>query len=299
MALTTNVRPPVTNRQRAAGRSVPPGPPGRRYLGTRLGRHAILILIALLFLVPFGVMVTSAFKTPNEMFASGFLPTKWVISNFVTAVDSMPFVRYLGNTLFLVVFNVAATLLSCPFVGYGLAKFYWRGQGLVFGSVLATMMLPAQVTLVPLYLLWDKVSLVGSFWPLIIPQFFGTSIYIFLFRQFFATVPNALREAAIMDGASEVRAYFKVILPQAKAALATVAVFQFVATWTDFLLPLVYLNKSQDYTLSLGLYNFVNQHGVEWGPLMACCVLFTLPMVVLFMVAQRYFVTGIATTGIR
>lgn len=276
-------------------------PPRRRYLGQNVAHHVILVIICLAFLAPFAVMITTAFKTPGDVFHAPpkLLPSRWVGTNFSNAMHSMPFFRYLGNTLLLVVANVAGTLLSCPLVAYALAKLRWRGQGIVFVSILATMMLPAQVTFIPLYLLWNKINAVGTFWPLIIPQFFGTPFYIFLLRQFFTGVPDSLREAALIDGASELRTYYKILLPQAKPALATVGVFQFVATWTDFLLPLIYLNNSQHYTLSIGLYSFFGQHGVAWGPLMAACVYFTLPAVVVFMVAQRYFVRGIAITGMK
>lgn len=273
----------------------------RRYLGRRLGHHLILIIICIAFLVPFAVMITTAFKTPEDIFRTPprLLPERWVLSNFVEAVQAMSFLRYLLNTTLLVVLNVAGTLISCPLVAYGLAKLHWRGRNPVFITVLATMMLPAQVTFIPLYLLWDRVGAVGTFWPLIIPAFFGTPFYIFLLRQFFTGVPDSLREAGLIDGASELRIYLQLILPQAKAAVATVAIFQFVATWTDFLLPLIYLNSEEYYTLSIGLYNFFGQHGVAWGPLMAACLIFTVPALVIFMVAQRYFVQGIAVTGMK
>ncbi len=273
----------------------------RRYLGRRIGHHIILILICLGFLVPFAVMITTAFKTPLDIFhvPPKLLPQHWVLSNFAEAVRAMPFLRYLGNTVLLVVLNVLGTLMSCPLVAYGLAKLPWKGRTALFGTVLATMMLPAQVTFIPLYLMWDRIGAVGTFWPLIIPAFFGSPFYIFLLRQFFMGVPDALREAGLIDGASELRIYLQLILPQAKAALATVAIFQFVATWTDFLLPLIYLNTQDNYTLSIGLYNFFGEHGVAWGPLMAACLIFTLPAVGIFMVAQRYFVQGIAVTGIK
>lgn len=273
----------------------------RRYLGRRLTHHLILIAISVGFLVPFAVMITTAFKTADDIFRvpPQLLPDRWVLSNFVEAVQAMPFLRYLGNTVFLVLLNVLGTLISCPLVAYGLAKLRWRGRNAVFATVLTTMMLPAQVTFIPLYLLWDRVGGVGTFWPLILPAFFGTPFYIFLLRQFFAGVPDSLREAGLLDGASEFRIYLQLILPQAKSAIATVAIFQFVATWTDFLLPLIYLNSEERYTLSIGLYSFFGQHGVAWGPLMAACLIFTLPALVIFMITQRHFVQGIAVTGLK
>ncbi|MER6948216.1 carbohydrate ABC transporter permease [Nonomuraea sp. NPDC000554] len=272
----------------------------RRYLGKRAGYHAILVLIAVGFLFPFAIMLFTAFKDPQDIFQSPqLLPRTWTVDNFGDAVRSMPYLRYVGNTLVLVVLNVLGTLLSCPLVAYALAKLRWRGRDGVFLSVLATMMLPPQITFIPLYLLWNEVGGVGTFLPLVIPQFFGTGFYIFLLRQFFTGIPDSLREAARLDGASELRIYLQIMLPLAKPALATVAVFQFVATWTDFLLPLIYLNDDSKYTLSIGLYSFFGEHGVQWGPLMAACVFFTAPAVIVFMIMQRYFVRGIAITGMK
>ncbi|MGW0227961.1 carbohydrate ABC transporter permease [Actinopolymorpha singaporensis] len=284
----------------AASRGPAPRP-RRQYLGRRLTHHLILIIISLAFLAPFLVMITTAFKTSGDIFRvpPRLLPDRWVLGNFSEAVHAMPFLRYLANTVLLVVLNVAGTLISCPLVAYGLAKLHWRGRSPVFGTVLATMMLPAQVTFIPLYLLWDRLGAVGTLWPLIIPAFFGSPFYIFLLRQFFTGIPDSLREAGLIDGASELRVYLQLILPQAKAAIATVAVFQFVATWTDFLLPLIYLNSQENYTLSIGLYNFFGEHGVAWGPLMAACMIFTIPALVIFMVAQRYFIQGISVTGMK
>lgn len=288
-------RPKTTGSVGAARR------PQRRYLGRKLGQHVSLILICLAFLVPFVVMVTTAFKSPDDIFRipPKLLPDRWVLSNFSEAVHAMPFLRYLRNTAFLVILNVLGTLVSCPLVAYGLAKLDWAGNRAVFATVLATMMLPAQVTFIPLYLLWDRLGGVGTFWPLIVPAFFGSPFYIFLLRQFFTGVPDSLREAGLLDGASELRIYLQIVLPQAKPAIATVAIFQFVATWTDFLLPLIYLNTQQNYTLSIGLYSFFGEHGVAWGPLMAACLIFTVPALAIFMVAQRYFVRGIAVTGMK
>ncbi|QDP95379.1 carbohydrate ABC transporter permease [Microlunatus elymi] len=296
----------VSSTVEATGRTIDkPAPrstrPRRRYLGRRLTHHLILILICLAFLVPFAVMITTAFKTPADIFSvpPKLLPHRWVLSNFSEAVNAMPFFRYLANTALLVILNVLGTLISCPLVAYALAKLRWPGRNVVFGTILATMMLPAQVTFIPLYLLWDRVGAVGTLWPLIIPAFFGSPFYIFLLRQFFTGVPDSLREAGLLDGASEFRIYWRLILPQAKPAIATVAIFQFVATWTDFLLPLIYLNTQENYTLSIGLYNFFGEHGVAWGPLMAACLIFTVPALIVFMVAQRYFVQGIAVTGMK
>jgi len=161
------------------------------------------------------------------------------------------------------------------------------------------MMLPPQVSLIPVYLMWNKLGLVGTFWPLIIPLFFGVPFYIYMLRQFFVGIPNEYIEAARMDGASELRILYGIVVPMAKPAMITVALFQFVATWTDFFGPLIYLNDEKLYTLSIGLYNFFSANGTQWAPLMAACSLFTLPTFLLFRIAQRYFVQGAQLSGIK
>jgi multiple sugar transport system permease protein len=266
-----------------------------------LGRYAVVLALVAAFLFPFAVMVTTAFKLPSDVFHAPprLLPQTWTWSNIQAAFTQMPFWRYLGNTLLVCVLTMAGTLLACPIVAYSLAKLRWRGRGPVLVLVLATMMLPPQVTLIPVYLLWNDLHAVNTYWPLVLPAFFGTPFLIFMLRQFLVNVPDELIEAARLDGASELRIYWSVVLPLARPALATAAVFQFVWTWTDFLNPLIYLNDSSKYTLSIGLYNFFSEHGIAWGPLMAACVLFTLPAFMIFLFGQRYFVEGIATRGLK
>jgi multiple sugar transport system permease protein len=292
---------PVRTPQEAAAQSRPRRrvPLSRRLRHAR--RHAVLVLICAVFFLPFAVMVLTSFKTPTDVFRvpPRLLPSHWVGVNYGNAIRAMPFGRYLGNSVLLVVLNVSGTLLTCPLVAYALAKLRWRGRNAAFVVVLATMMLPPQVTMVPVYLIWSKLGLVDTFWPLIVPSFFGTPFFIFMLRQFFRNVPEDLLDAARVDGAGEFRIYWRIVLPLAKPALATVAVFQFVWTWTDFIGPLIYLHDSGKYTLSVGLYSFFSEHGVDWGPLMAACALFTLPAVAIFMVAQRYFIAGIATSGMK
>lgn len=267
----------------------------------RVWPAALVLVMAGLFLLPFVVMVTTAFKPPTEVFSlpTRLLPQQWTLDNVGQAFEAMPFVRYGANTVFVSGMTVLGTLIACPLVGYSLAKLRWRGRGPLLVLVLATMMIPPQVTIIPLFLLWDRLGLIGTYVPLILPAFFGTPFFIFLMRQFFLGIPNDLLEAARIDGASETRIYLQLVLPLAKPALATIAVFQFIFTWTDFFNPLIYLNNADSYTLSVGLYAFFNERGVDWGPLMAASVLFTLPALFVFILAQRFFVEGIATTGFK
>jgi multiple sugar transport system permease protein len=261
----------------------------------------VLLALVVAFAFPFIVMLTSAFKDATDIFHSPprLLPTHWTFANFRSAFDQIPVWRYLGNTILLCALNVLGTLFSCPLVAYALSKIRWRGQMPMLLIVLGTMMLPPQVTLIPIFLMWNKLGATNSYIPLIVPAFLGTPFLIFMLRQFLMSVPNELLEASRIDGASELRTYWSVVLPLARPALATAAVFQFVWTWTDFLNPLIYLNDSSKYTLSIGLYNFFSEHGVDWGPLMAACVMFTLPAFVVFLLGQRYFVEGISTSGIK
>jgi multiple sugar transport system permease protein len=272
----------------------------RRWL-SRVGRELSPIAAATLFALPFLVMVLTSFKTEADTFRlpPRLWPDSWVLDNYRRVFDAMPFWRYLGNTLFLAGLAVAGTLFSCPLVAYSLAKVPWRGRNLLFVVVISTMMLPPQITMIPVYVMWNRTPLMGTYWPLSLPHFLGTAFFIFLLRQFFMAIPNDLLDAARVDGASEFRVYRDVVLPLARPALATIAVFAFVWSWTDFLNPLIYLNDAEKYTLSIGLYNFFSEHGVEWGPLMAACTIFSLPLVGLFLVAQRQFMEGISLTGFK
>jgi multiple sugar transport system permease protein len=281
--------------------------PARRRLDRLAKRHTqqalrylAALALATCFVFPFLVVLSTSFKPVREVFT--FPPhlwsDHWTLANYGEAFHGMPFWRYLINTTFLASVSVVGQLIASPLVAYSLSKIRWRGRNSLLLLILATMMLPPQVTLIPLYVLWNKVGLTG-YWPLLIPQFFGYAFFIFMLRQFFMGIPDELLDAARVDGASEFRVYRTIALPLARAALTTVAIFQFMWTWTDFLLPLIYINDPKRYTLSIGLYNFFADHGVEWGALMAASTLMSLPLVVLFVFAQRQFVQGVTLTGVR
>lgn len=268
---------------------------------SQVWRYGLAIFMALVFVFPFLIMLTTAFKPSGEIFSAPpeFWPRSWTLEHFGTAMTQFPFWRYLSNTLLISVLSVVGTLLASPLVAYSLAKLRWPGRNLVFITVLATMMLPPQVTLIPIYMMWNGLGATNTYIPLIVPAFLGTPFFIFLIRQFLMSIPNELIEAAKMDGASEWRVYWDIVLPVARPALVTSAVFQFVWTWTDFLNPLIYINDDKAYTLSIGLYSFLGSHGVQWGPLMAACVLFTLPAIVIFILGQRYFIGGVAAGALK
>ncbi len=219
--------------------------------------------------------------------------------NYADAFEKMDFWHNLRNTLFICVTVVLGTLLSCSLVAYSFARIPWRGRDIVFVLVLATMMLPYQVTLIPLFALYRELGWVGTFKPLIIPAFFGTPFYIFLLRQFFLGVPQDLSASARIDGCNEFGIYFFIILPLSKPALATTALFMFLYQWADFLSPLVYLQDDRQYTLAIALQQFQSHHESAWGPLMAMSSVITIPIILLFFLTQRTFIQGITLTGLK
>ena len=263
--------------------------------------HAALIPAALIFILPFLWMLSTSLKADVQLYV--YPPILWPIpshpENYIRAVNYIDFFLYLRNTLIVAITATIGSVISCSLVAYSLARIPWPGRNILFIITVATLMLPFQVTLIPLFLVYKNLGWIGDFRPLIIPSFFGGALYIFLLRQFFMSIPMELSEAARIDGANEFRIYRSVILPLAKPALATVAIFEFIARWRDYLGPLIYLNDQRLYTLSLGIYQYRSQHGAEWALLMAASVLITLPIILLFFFLQKTFVQGIALTGIK
>lgn len=263
--------------------------------------HLVLIPAGAIFLIPFLWMISTSLKPNAQLFA---YPPVWIPSpvqwdNYPKSVNYVPFFLYLQNTLTISLLSVVGVTISSSLVAYSLARITWPGRHLLFLTTLATLMLPTQVTLIPVFLVFKQIGWVGDFRPLILPQFFGFALYIFLLRQFLMTIPRELSEAARIDGASEFRTYWSVIMPLARPALATVAILQFVRSWTDYLGPLIYLNDQKYYTLQLGLYQYSSQYGREWGLLMAAAVLITLPPIIVFFLTQRTFVQGVTLSGIK
>ncbi len=272
----------------------------------RLRRAAVwlgLCLCALLFLAPFAWMVSTSLKPLDETM---LLPMKWFPGkiqwhNYTEAIEAMgDFWLYAWNTFYLCVITVAGTLLSSALAAYGFSRIEWRGRDKVFLLALATMMIPFPVIMVPHYSLFKALGWIGTFKPLWVPAFFAGAFNVFLLRQFFMTIPKDLSEAARIDGCSEIRIFWQIILPLAKPALLVVGLFQFMYTWNDFLGPLIYLTDNKDFTLALGLQEYQSQGGgTEWHYLMAASTLVILPVLALFFATQRYFIEGVATTGAK
>lgn len=268
-----------------------------------VAKHAFLIVISIVFLFPFYWMVTAALKDKTQLFA---VPPQWFPSpmhwdNFVTALDfpGFPYFRLLWNSIFYAGMVTIGTVISCAAVGYGFARLKFPGRDLLFGITLATLMVPPIVTYIPTYVLFAKLELTGTYAPLILPKFLGDAFFIFMIRQFFMGVPWELSDAARMDGAGEFRIFWEIMLPLVRPALIVVAVFSLLYTWHDFFGPLIYLQDRDQYPLTLGLFAFQGQRTLEWPLIMAGATLTTLPMVLVFLFTQRYFIRGIATTGLK
>lgn len=220
-------------------------------------------------------------------------------NNYSNGFKAFPFFHMLKNTLVICVLVVLGTVLSCSLAAYGLACVQWKGRETLFWVMLATMMLPAQVTMIPLFQTFKGLGWINTILPLVVPAFCGNAFFIFLLRQFYRTIPASLMEAARIDGASDLRIWATVVLPLSKAALAVVAVFSFIAAWNDFLGPLLYLMDDDKYTLAIGLARLQGQYSSDWGRMMAMSVVMTLPLIVLFFLAQRTFVEGIKLGGVK
>ncbi len=263
--------------------------------------HPVLLAATALFAFPLVWMVLSSLKPASQLTENpyAFWPHRWEWANYPQALSAMPYARYLRNSLVLCIGSVAGSLFSCSVAAYGFSRLRWRGRDVVFGMVIATMLLPWHVTMIPRFLLLREVGLYNSLAALIVPTFLGDAFFIFLLRQFFLTIPDDISEAARLDGLGEWGIFTRIILPLSKPALATVALFQFIASWNDFNGPLLYLSDPQKFPLAYGLEQFVSSYSDQTHLLLAAAVLFTLPMVVLFLLAQRTFLKGIATTGIK
>ena len=227
------------------------------------------------------------------------LPHGLQLRNYPDALTYIPFFTYVKNSLIYCLGSVIGAIFSCTLSAYGFSRISWPERDRLFIFVLCTMMLPSQVTMIPVFVFFAKLGWIGSLKPLIVPAFFGSAFYIFLLRQFFMGIPFELSDAAKIDGCSEFKIFYTILLPLVKPAIATVALFQFLGAWNDFMGPLIYLNDEARYTISIGLQMFVGRVGTKWGMLMAASAVVTVPIIVLFFFTQKTFIQGIAMTGIK
>jgi len=263
--------------------------------------HLVLILISVMWVLPLAWMVSTSLKTDAQVFTwpPQFIPRPVRFENYPRALSYVPLALYARNTIYVCIGTVIGSLFSCPLVAYGLARIPWKGRNVLFTLTLATMMLPFQVIMIPLFVMFRRIGWINTWRPLIVPSFFGSAFYIFLLRQFFMGIPQDLVDAARIDGATEFGIYSRIVLPLVRPALAVVALFEVLARWGDFLAPLIYLNESKKYTISLGLQQYRSEHSTEWGYLMAASTMVTLPVIILFIFTQRTFIEGITLTGIK
>jgi ABC-type glycerol-3-phosphate transport system permease component len=267
--------------------------------------YLVLAGLSALFMLPLAWMFSVSLQDAGGVFAQ---PYRWIPAvphweNYIEAVVLFPFGRYLFNTTVITVSVVLLTVLSSSLVAYGFSRMRFRGRDTLFAVCLATMMLPGQVTMIPLYAAFARLGWIDTWYPLIVPALFGSPFYIFLFRQFFLTIPREYDEAALLDGAGRFRIYWSIILPLARPALATVALFCFIGSWNDFFNPLIYINSPANATLTLGLHmlktQIVGTGSVQWHILMAASLLVMVPNVVVFFLAQKHFIKGLQMGGLR
>jgi multiple sugar transport system permease protein len=254
-------------------------------------------------LLPFYWMLVSALESNNEIFARPLQwwpdPVQWQNVGKTIGSRYFPYLRLLANSIFFAGGVTIGTVLSCAAVGYGFARLRFPGRDILFGITLATLMIPPIVTFIPTYVLFSKLGLIGGYTPLILPAFFGNAFFIFMMRQFFLGIPGDLADAARIDGAGEFRIFWQIMLPLVRPALMVVAVFTLLYTWHDFFGPLIYLQDKSQFPLSLGLYAFKSQRTADWANIMMGSFLTTLPLIIVFLFTQRYFLRGIATTGLK
>jgi len=265
-----------------------------------LSKHAVLIVVSVLLGFPLLWMVLTSFKTNSQSLAVPVVwwphPFKW--SNYPQFLSAVPFYRYFLNTLLYAGVTIVGVCISSSLVAYGFSRIRWRGRDVLFQVMVATLLIPFFATLIPLFVIYKDLHWVGWYLPLMIPTFLGSSVFsTFLLRQFFMTIPEALSDAARVDGANEFYIYSRIILPMAKPAMATVILFQFIYCWNDYIGPLIYIDNQVWYPLSLGLYQVLGTYTTNWPWVMAAATAATAPIVILFFFTQRTFIEGIAVQG--
>ena len=279
---------------------MPKRPAGPKF-GTLVLVYGPLVIVSVMMLLPLVWMVSSSLKPNYEVFQfpPSWVPSPILWSNYPKAMTFVPFVTFIRNTLIITGACLAGTLLSNVLIAYAFARLKARGREVLFYVVLSTLMLPYAVTMVPQYAIFNKLGWINTFWPLIVPSFFGNPFFIFLLRQFFRGIPHELEEAAAIDGAGALRTLWSVILPLTWPALVTVAIFQVQATWNEFLGPLIYLSKESLFTVQVGLNYFVGQYSGGWNLLMAASTVVLIPVIAMFYFGQKLFIKGIVVGGVK
>lgn len=273
------------------------------YYVKKTGFYILLSALALFCLLPMYWMVRSSFMKNVDIFVMDpfvVWPKEMHWENYVKAFQSANFLQYGLNTIIIVAGCMVGTLLTCSMAAYAFARLKWKGKNICFAMLLATMMLPGTVTLIPQFIIWKNLHMVNTFWPLIFPAFLGGGAFnIFLMRQFLLGIPKELDEAATLDGAGAFQIYWRIILPLSRSALVVVALFTFMNNWNDFFGPLIYLNEKQKYTLALGLLQFKGDYSNKWNLMMAASTMVVIPCFAVYVVGQKQLIEGISMTGIK
>jgi multiple sugar transport system permease protein len=266
---------------------------------SKLRIHIILIALGIFFMLPFFWMLSTSLKSDAQVRFFSWIPSPVMWSNYLKALQYIPFFTYFKNTMGIAGMDVLGTVITCPLVAYGLSRLEWKGRNLLFILTISVMMIPVEVTMVPSFILFNKLHLAGTTVPLFIQSFFGRPFMIFLLRQFYMGLPRDLEDAARIDGASEFKIYRSIILPLTKTGILTVALFRLMNSWNDFIGPLLYLSNERKYTLTIGLQMFTTQYDSQWNLMMAASLMTTLPIVAIYFFVQKRFIEGITFTGIK
>jgi multiple sugar transport system permease protein len=275
----------------------------KRPLALKILVAAMLVAFSAIFIYPFIWLISASFKPGGEVFDNKLIPETFVFDNYLDVWQEAPLLLWIFNTVFVTVLAATTVTISSAMVAWGFSYFRFKGRNALFGVVLATMMLPGAVTMVPTFLIWNSLGQVGTLTPLWAANIFGSAFYIFLLRQFFLGLPRSLFEAARVDGANNWTIFSRIAVPLCKPALIVTLIFEFQASWTNLMAPLIYLRDSSTFTVPRGLKALLDQFGFggnwNWEIVVTASVITTIPMIVLFFIAQRHFVEGIATTGVK
>ncbi len=290
---TATVERSVIAPETQVGRSPEP----RSFRPQNILLYLALFGLSALFTIPFLWLVLTSLRPPDRVFDPGFFPSQIQPQNYTNVFRYAEVGLWFRNSLIISLLAVVSVVFSSALIAYGFARLRFRGRNQLFALVVATQLLPAAVTMIPSYLIWNRLGAVNTWWPLWAGNLFGSAFYIFMLRQFLLGIPQDLVEAARLDGASYFGIFWRVMLPLIKPSLIAVAVLEFQAKWNDFVGPLIYLNRKDLYPMALGLQSFKTEFETQWALLMAASVVFTIPMIILFFFFQRYFIEGIATTG--
>lgn len=264
--------------------------------------YVILISLSLAFIFPLYWMIRTAVSTTADVFTKDIkiFPTTIVFTNYIKAFQSAPFIKFFFNTAFITIVNIVGTLITSSLCAFGFSRLDWPGRDRVFGVLMTALMVPYAVLIIPHFVGWSYLKMTDSFAPLIIPAFFGGGLFnIFLLRQFFMGLPKELDEAAYIDGASTFQIYSLVIIPLSKQALIVVGLLTFLANWNDYMAPLIYISSEKNYTLMLGLNQFIGGYNSQWELMMAAATIVIIPSLIIYSIAQKHFIEGIAMTGMK